>query len=206
MEAVYPPARFTVEVFFVCMFLLMCVSALAFSLLHFAPFAQQEKLENSSYSFDNEASLPSKQAGHVTYTNDAYMKDTPHSKNGLEASNGTDESFERKTVGSHAMKSTVASASVQQRNAGVSTALRSDKPAPNYLSTSDSSDDTHQYETVTSQVEVTIEEHSGSMSVGEYALLLAFLTIVNGMTNGVLPSTLTYSTLPYSNAIYDVLM
>ena len=44
--AEYPPARFGVEVFFFCLFLLICVSGTAFTFLHFSSFCQKEKLDN----------------------------------------------------------------------------------------------------------------------------------------------------------------
>ena len=215
--AVYPPARFSVEVFFFCMFLLILVSAAAFSLLHFARFAQREKLAKASYCI--ETIVTSEKAGGTpegTYVNQAYTHDT------MNANQDTDDSFEKKSTKNHAMKNKAETQSEKVTShsnvfvvtssadaaVGPSTALRSDpKRVVDYLSTSDSSSDetscskvvTSSSEAVTSENNLKTTDSSAAMGVAEYAVLLVFLALVNSMTNGVLPSTLTYSTIPYSN-------
>ena len=218
--AVYPPARFSVEVFFFCMFLLILVSAAAFSLLHFAPFAQREKLANA---YSIETIVTSEKACGTpegTYVNQAYTHDTTNVNRNYRQD--TDDSFEKKSTRNHAMKNKVDTKSEKvtsrsnvfvvtssaDASVGPSKALRSDaKRVVDYLSTSDSSSDetsrskvvTSRSEAVTSEENLKTTDSSATMGVAEYAVLLVFLALVNSMTNGVLPSTLTYSTIPYSN-------
>ena len=50
-----------------------------------------------------------------------------------------------------------------------------------------------------------INEESRSLSTVQFWVLLFGIAIINGLSNGVLPSTASYSALPYGNQAYNLL-
>ena len=135
--AVYKPPLFSVEVFFFFLFIMICVSGLAFTILNFTEFCQRETITTEHH--------------HVSY-------DKP-----------------------------------------VNTAQGVDGFDPDV-------DDGREYGAVTvhSKDQVIEPEFVKGLNMWQFAFLLGITGWVNALTNGILPSTQSYSSLPYSNMVYTL--
>ncbi len=79
------------------------------------------------------------------------------------------------------------------------------KPVDN---TDDTAEEHGPFEAISSVEKVIELDEDGEplkgLNVWQFAFLLAVTAWVNGLTNGVLPSTQSYSSLPYSNMVYNL--
>lgn len=149
---VYDPPVFSVEVFFYFLFGMICLSALSFTLLHFLPYCQQEKIDSSSsYLIQNSES-----------TKDPQGIENPACDIISITKYGTSES---------------------------SVVVKTDAPPIKAKATRD--DDGK-------------DTSMKPLSAFSYGLLLFLCAWANGLSNGVIPSTQSYTCLPYGNLAYTL--
>ena len=183
----YPPARFSVEVFFFCLFLLICISGIAFTLLHFAPFSQPEKLKNTY------------QMSTASTSDDLQTMDGEN----IKVTQFVDSQPSYNSFSSSKEKSTMAPLSADNgvssfQNGGFTledTKLNGAVKTICYQTSQSTVSDVEISDTAE-------KSQSSSLSKAEFVLLLVYLAFVNSLTNGVMPSILSYSCLPYSKSAW----
>ena len=142
---IYPTPLFSVTVFFYFLFVMIFLSGVAFSCLHFLPYCQNETVAKSVYDVN---------VGQFSYDK----------ANSLELDNSDNNTSSNSNV-----KSPPTAAVVSQDEMLVSTIIP-----------------------------------QSSLTSSQFAVLLGTVAWVNCLTNGVLPSTQSYSSLPYSNMAYTL--
>lgn len=159
----YKPPLFSVDVFFLILFLLLCCSGLAFTALNFLPYCKKERLYNNEYI------IPARVVN--------YQKSSNESSSGAYSEKPNPDAEESGRSNSQVEE--------PSRDLELSTAQNI-----LHVNPPDNSD----------------EKDSATEGLGfwQYAFLLGVISWVNGLTNGVLPSTQSYSSLPYSNMAYTL--
>ena len=209
-----PVPLFSVEIFFFMLFGIMCISCIAFSMLHFLPFCAKEKLQDVQGHTKKDTNLTQNKEFHDF--NDININ--PTKKNllqyaGLKGSNGKDvvlstlngdlNGGNTQDTDTQATVDCAPNVSLLEGNTDRN-GVNSNKTMHGTACTIALTDITGRACEVSSIY--SIESDTSSFPTYSVLYLLGLTCLINSITNGVLPSIQSYSALPYGSMAYTLVV